>query len=624
MAAFLFVTLMFATPQLAFADEDFEDETPTAEEVEVPVESSEETDCANSWRFTNGEPTQESSLYRTTRASRAPSSKGSLGKLIDVSKWDGKINWEKVRKSGIRYAIIRCGYGENKTSQDDKQFRNNVRNARAAGVKIGVYIYSYAYNTKKAQSEAEHVLRLLKSEGLTPSKLALPVYYDLEEQAGTRKPCVKSDGKLHEVNKAMLGKMATTFAKTITKAGYKVGVYANKNWWNTFLTDKAFSNKSWSKWVAQYSTSCTYKGSYDIWQYSSTGHVSGISTYVDMNYLYRNFDTKIATASIGMTGITCPYQVVRGTNDLSLGGKLTSPVTLKTVTVRILEGDSDAGAVKKSVTLYPGATTFDLASAGKLVEDLSFDGLPLGTYTYQVRAGVEDGQTTVFSKSFKVVEPRSDGKTFLLATSSNVESAYLDYTRPTFGTSGLTLSTGLTKGGTLPLKGGKVTSSVALTRVQATLTNLTTGKQVAQWSGKASAKSLALPAACISKLSTKSLPMGKYRLVVTASSSSATGTALSKTFTIGTAAPGVGKAKAAKKKFTAKWKKSSGATGYQVRYSRYKSMKSDYFKTTKSTSKTIKVKKKKTRYYYQVRSYKVIKGAKCYGSWSSVKSVKVK
>lgn len=606
-----------------------------------------EEDKPNSWRFDNGEiidnpvtdagsATSESANENgiatqaaptAGEASRAASSstKKSVGKLIDVSKWDGGINWKKVKKSGINYAIIRCGYGQ---TGSDFMFKKNVAGARAAGVKIGVYLYSYAYTSSMAKKEAKNTLKLMKDAGITSSNLALPVYYDLEEEAGKGKPCVKSNGKYHYISKSTLAAMAKAYTAEISKAGYKVGIYANKNWFDNYLTDKAFSNSSWSKWVAQYRNGgCTYKGSYDIWQYSSTGRVSGISTNVDMNYLYRNFDPKVATATVTPSNITSPMFVKKGTANLNLGGTLSSNVTMRSVTVNVRKGQTPygnqaTGSLVKSYTLQANATTCNLGGK-KLAEKLSFEKLSVGDYTYQITVDVEGSSKQVFADSFKVLSSVTSGQAST-NTRADISSTLIDYAKPRSAVSGLSVPTGITKGKNLSLAGGKVTSSVPMTQVTVALVNAKTGKSLKTWTTKPNAKTLKLPESLSSTLATSGLAYGKYGVRIWVKSSSASTTALSKNFTVGTAAPTVKTAKGGQKKFTAKWAKKSGASGYQVRYSRYSSFKSDYFKTTKSTSKTIKVKKKKYRYYYQVRSYKLVGGVKCYGSWSSTHSVKTK
>ena len=188
--------------------------------------------------------------------------------IIDVSEHQGKINWEKA-KNQIAGAILRCGYGSDITSQDDKQFKRNADECTRLGIPFGVYLYSYADTEEEARSEAAHVLRLIKGY-----KLDYPVYYDLEE-AGTEKGAVKR---------------AEIFGDIIEKAGYWCGIYANLYWWENHLN----ALERFTKWVAQYNSTCDYKGANkDIWQYSSMGSVDGISGRVDMNMCYRDFPVEI-------------------------------------------------------------------------------------------------------------------------------------------------------------------------------------------------------------------------------------------------------------------------------------------------------------------------------------------
>src|SRR5690554_3286916 len=102
---------------------------------------------------------------------------------MDVSDHQGVINWDKVKAEGrIKFAMIRCGYGKDMKSQDDKQFERNVREAERVGISWGTYLYSYALNVESAKSEAQHVLRLLK--GKNPQ---LPVAFDMEDADGYKK-----------------------------------------------------------------------------------------------------------------------------------------------------------------------------------------------------------------------------------------------------------------------------------------------------------------------------------------------------------------------------------------------------------------------------------------------------
>ena len=182
--------------------------------------------------------------------------------IIDVSEHNGVIDWNRV-KPHIEAAIIRCGYGDNISSQDDIKFKRNADECTRLGIPFGVYIYSYAKSTDQAKSEAAHVLRLVKNY-----KLSLPIYYDLE-QAGTESGAV---------NRARI------FAGIIKNAGYRVGMYANENWWNNYLKGL----DEYPKWVAKYSSNKPNVANTHMWQYCSDGHVDGISGNVDCNQMWVN------------------------------------------------------------------------------------------------------------------------------------------------------------------------------------------------------------------------------------------------------------------------------------------------------------------------------------------------
>lgn len=196
-------------------------------------------------------------------------------KVIDVSKHQGDINWPAVKAAGIDTAIIRCGFGDDAQSQDDPYWIQNVNKAKAAGLRIGAYLYSYADSVAHAQSEASHAIRLL--QGIS---LDLPIFYDMEDENTT--------GKCSPV---LLGDMAEIFCKALQDAGYQVGIYANKYWFTNKLTDPRF--EKWDKWVAQYNSECTYSGEYKAWQYSSEGKVNGIVGNVDMSWFYKDYYTDV-------------------------------------------------------------------------------------------------------------------------------------------------------------------------------------------------------------------------------------------------------------------------------------------------------------------------------------------
>ena len=207
--------------------------------------------------------------------------------VIDVSYHNGVIDWNKVKAAGIQGAIIRCGYGDNIASQDDKQFKRNADECTRLGIPWGVYIYSYAKTTAQAKSEAAHALRLVAPY---KGKMSYPIYYDLE-QPGTESMAVQN---------------GIVFGDIIEAAGYWCGIYSGQYWWQKYLGNKL---DRFTKWVARYSNQkpVGISGSYDMWQYSSSGRVPGISGRVDMNEVYRDFPSEILGG--GYSGGNGPRQI---------------------------------------------------------------------------------------------------------------------------------------------------------------------------------------------------------------------------------------------------------------------------------------------------------------------------
>ncbi|SET02804.1 Lyzozyme M1 (1,4-beta-N-acetylmuramidase), GH25 family [Salinibacillus kushneri] len=199
-------------------------------------------------------------------------------KGIDVSKHQGNIDWDAVKKDGIEFAMIRMGYGSDIKSQDDEKFERNVRECERVGIPWGAYLYSYAMDVQAAKSEADHALRLLKGKNPT-----FPVAFDMEDADHYKRDRgMPSDKELVEI--------CHTFLDKVEDAGYYVSLYANLHWLTTKLNSSKLNR--FDKWVAQWSDECTYDGQYKMWQYTSTGHVDGIAGRVDMNYAYSHFRDK--------------------------------------------------------------------------------------------------------------------------------------------------------------------------------------------------------------------------------------------------------------------------------------------------------------------------------------------
>ena len=209
---------------------------------------------------------------------QVPQSRTIAARGIDVSCYQGNIDWATAA-TAIDFAIIRCGYGSDFPNQDDSAWRRNADACTQLGIPFGVYLYSYALTDAQAQSEAQHVIRLL--EGYTPT---LPVYLDLEN--------AKTVGTL---SCADLLRHTEIFCNAIEAAGYTPGVYASASWWAGKLASGAYDR--WSRWVAKYSGSLNYFGELDVWQYSDSGSVPGIKGNVDCNLWYGTFPPDEAPAA---------------------------------------------------------------------------------------------------------------------------------------------------------------------------------------------------------------------------------------------------------------------------------------------------------------------------------------
>ena len=199
--------------------------------------------------------------------------KGATMKGVDVSKWQGNINWKKVAKTDIDFAIIRCGFGDNLKSQDDAYWEKNVKGCIDNNIPFGTYLYSYAKTNAQAKSEAQHVLRLLNGRDVY-----FPIYYDMEENAQA------------SLGKTKVGKLATVFMNEIRAQGYHAGIYANLNWWNNYIPGSFGKDLNISKWVAQWDSNLGYKGTANMWQCTSNGSVSGITGRVDLNFWFGDYN----------------------------------------------------------------------------------------------------------------------------------------------------------------------------------------------------------------------------------------------------------------------------------------------------------------------------------------------
>ena len=256
-------------------------------------------------------------------------------KVIDVSTHQGTINWAQVKASGVDGVIIRAGYGR-ESDQKDARFDEYYVGAKAVGLPVGTYHYSYAKSTAEVLKESDAMLNWMKGK-----QFELPVYFDAEETG------ITTD-------------MVIAYCDKLEKAGYFVGVYANKHWLTNILDYDRI--KRFTVWVAQYNSTCTLGKAHDMWQYSSSGRVAGISGNVDMNHCYRDFAALIKSA--GLNGYSAGTASAPATPAPSTGlkYKIGDVVTVSSYYKSSTENDSKKAVIPKK---WQTGTITDIADGAR-------------------------------------------------------------------------------------------------------------------------------------------------------------------------------------------------------------------------------------------------------------------
>ena len=198
---------------------------------------------------------------------------GNAVKGIDVSEWQGKINWEKVKDSGVEFVIIRVGgRGTVKdTVFADENAQDYYEGAKAAGLKVGAYFFSQSITVDEAIAEAEFTL-----EQIEDWKVDMPVVYDWEY--------VDEYARTAKVSDRMLTDMAKAFCDTVAEEGYQPMIYFGRSQSMDMLILEELVDYPF--WLAMYTTIMDYPYKIDMWQYTEKGSVPGISGNVDMNLLF--------------------------------------------------------------------------------------------------------------------------------------------------------------------------------------------------------------------------------------------------------------------------------------------------------------------------------------------------
>lgn len=249
----------------------------------MEIEAQIETVYADGWQNVNGknyyfENSQAVTGWKKIDGAQyyfnADGSQGS-SLVIDVSTYNGDIDWYSVKASGINYAIIRVGYRGYETANlvKDKRFDYNMSQATAAGIKVGAYIVTQAVNTSEAVEEASFIV-----SACSGYNVSLPLIIDVESAGGGR-------GRGDKISTSERTAVINAFAQTVNSCGYSAMVYANKDWMENRINA---GNISCNVWLAQYRSTCTYTGPFAMWQFTDSSYVNGISGKVDMSAWKHN------------------------------------------------------------------------------------------------------------------------------------------------------------------------------------------------------------------------------------------------------------------------------------------------------------------------------------------------
>lgn len=307
---------------------------------------------------------------------------------IDVSMHNKTVDFNKVKADGIDFVYVRVGYTgytKKKLSLNyDPYYQENITNALAAGLQVGVYWYSQALNEEEALQEANMLLNVIGSYNIT-----LPVVYDYEF-AG-----VGDDGRLDSANlsKAQMTANSLAFLNRVSQMGYTPCLYANYSFLKNRVNASQISSIA-KIWLAHYNTSTDYPGDYEYWQYTSDGRVNGISGRVDMNVWYQGAQAAVPTAPV-TPNVTQP--TAKKVTDVKLKAKTNTTLTFSWASqnyaeyYNIYKYDSKKGKYVKVGTTAGNVNTFKVR------------GLPEGSYFRFKITAVVGGNEGARSEPYKVV-----------------------------------------------------------------------------------------------------------------------------------------------------------------------------------------------------------------------------
>lgn len=554
---------------------------------------------------------------------------------IDVSYHNGKLDWGVIKKAGVDFAIIRAayrGYGKEGKLVKDTEFENNIMNAQAKGIPVGVYIYSQAITVAEAVQEANFILNIISRYSID-----LPVVFDYEF-AGVESGRLDSAWSSKKLNKSKMTDITLAFCNTVKNAGYDAMVYANKSFLNTNIDHTAIENAGYQVWLAHYTTKTNYTGEYKIWQYTSEGSIRGIADKkFDCNFMYT-------------------LNIAPVPNQAYTGNEICPKLTVKNGNYTLIEGVDYTVNYENNKQI--GSAKIEVVGLDKysrlLNETVSFNIVPQAvenmrcTSTSSNSANIE--WDAVNGATGYIVQILKNGKwtnagtfTGTKATVTGLAVGSLNYIHIAAYTNvngknyvgaynkHITVSTQL---GPVNTRVSKYTNSyITLAWDKQTASNgyeiysyNYTKKKYVLYKTITNGNTGSYKITGLSSNKKYKFKIRAYKLVNGKKTYGSLGnwvlqyTSVKKPKLKSATSPST-------KRIKMTWSKVSGATGYQVKWSTYSDFSQNYLTksvSSKYLSTTLKTAKSKKTYYVKVRAYRTISGKKVYSPWSSKKTLKTK
>lgn len=546
---------------------------------------------------------------------------------MDISHHNGKINFKKVKKDGIKYVFVRVGYtGYTKSGFSlnyDKKYKTYIKDAKKAGLMVGVYWYSQAKTVKEAKKEANALLKAIKGYELT-----MPVVFDYEF-ADTRAGRLDSA----KLSKTKMTANALAFLNTVSNAGYDACIYASENFFLEHLYPNDIS-QSYKIWLANYSKKTNYKGNYEFWQHTSKGRVKGMKGNVDINFWYKGEDTTfIGTRVYTGQPIQCDVApVVVNGNELvkDVDYTLTYSNNVNIGKARItLKG---IGKYKDLKQIYTFNIVPDRVSGVKYVSStdnslsLTWNEV-LGAQSYVITAESLNNDATfkqtVYGASGTIDGLIAGNQYIITVCAQGVDSSNKEFLGEVSNyVSGKTTGT-------------KISGIKASERKNTSLTlswylidgceSYNIFKYDAQSNEYQFIGQTFNNQNTFKVIGLKDASEYKFKVRANKANVACEESDVFATVTTPKRVSNKSVKSRSRRKITYSFKKVN-ATGYEYQWSTYRNFKYNFkTKTTKSTRVTIKTAQSRKRYYVRVRAYKLDENKnKVYGSWSKVKSVKVR